>query len=171
MVGLWENGTKLAHFTRIQSAAANDNVTITNLMPGKSYTVELVSVIGTSTDCGKENTTDSEITKLTICTGAQFFIVFFEECVLIVCILCAMSIFGRSCIYYNCMDGFLFDFYVCNKISYQIYRQQKCFLHSEEIVLNSIIKFFLISILCVEKAAPSKTKHDVFPDYWRTLFI
>ena len=71
VVGLLEDGTRISNFTRIQSTSADGNVTLDNLEPGKSYTVEVVSVIGTSTDCGFENITDSEISFFTICTGKR----------------------------------------------------------------------------------------------------
>ena len=60
---------RLPNFTRVQSASADNNVTLDNLVPGKRYTVELVAIIGTNTDCGSENITESEISNLAICTG------------------------------------------------------------------------------------------------------
>ena len=69
VVGLLENGTRHSNFSRVQSFSADDNVTLVNLLPGKSYTLEVVSVFGTITDCGRGNATDSEILALNICTG------------------------------------------------------------------------------------------------------
>ena len=68
-VGMLDEGMRLPNFTRVQSVSAANNVTLDNLEPGKRYTVELVAIIGTNTDCGSENITESEISNLTICTG------------------------------------------------------------------------------------------------------
>ena len=69
VLGLLEDEIRVLNFTRLQSKSAEDNVTLVNLVPGKSYTLEVVSVIGTNTECGKGNTTDSEITEINVCTG------------------------------------------------------------------------------------------------------
>ena len=69
MVGLLENGRRVSQFNRIQSESAADNVTLGNLEEGRNYIVEVVSVIGTSTDCGRDNASDSQTTSLAICTG------------------------------------------------------------------------------------------------------
>ena len=68
VVGLLENGVRVTYFTRIQSESADGNVILNNLSAGKSYNVEFISVIGTSTDCGGI-TLDSFVTSVTICTG------------------------------------------------------------------------------------------------------
>ena len=73
VVGLSENETKISNFARIQSTSADGNVTLDNLEPGRSYTVQIVSVIGTSTDCGGGAVIDSEPISLTICTGKNYF--------------------------------------------------------------------------------------------------
>ena len=44
-------------------------MTLDNLLPGKRYSVEIVSVIGTITDCGGPNSTDSGSETFHICTG------------------------------------------------------------------------------------------------------
>ena len=69
VVGILENGTRDFQFARIQSQSADGNVTVANLEAGKLYTVEIVSVIGTSTNCGGGNSTDSAVTSLRMCTG------------------------------------------------------------------------------------------------------
>ncbi|XP_075243737.1 uncharacterized protein LOC142337988 [Convolutriloba macropyga] len=69
VLGLLEDEIRVLNFTRLQSKSAEDNVTLVNLVPGKSYTLEVVSVIGTNTECGKGNTTDSEITEINVCTA------------------------------------------------------------------------------------------------------
>ena len=70
-IGLWENGTRVSHFSRIQSELADANLTVATLSPGKWYTVELVSVFGTSTNCGGGTVIDSELVSVNICTGKQ----------------------------------------------------------------------------------------------------
>ena len=69
VVGLLKDGVRISQFTRIQSEGNDDNVTLGNLAAGSIYTVELVSVIGTNTNCGESNSTDSAIVPLEICTG------------------------------------------------------------------------------------------------------
>ena len=69
MVGLLDNGTRIENLTRIQSESADDNLTLDNLEPGRRYTVEIVSLIGTSTDCGQGGVIDSGILSLGFCTG------------------------------------------------------------------------------------------------------
>ena len=69
VVGLLKDGLRFSQFVRIQSESADDNVTLENLEPGISYTVEIVAVIGTSTNCGEAISIDSEIATFNICTG------------------------------------------------------------------------------------------------------
>ena len=70
VIGLFQNGTRIENFTRVQSESADDNVILGNLTAGTSYKVEVVSVIGTNTDCGG-NSTDSEIVSFNLCTGKK----------------------------------------------------------------------------------------------------
>ena len=74
MIGLLENGKRVSNFTRVQSTTAENSLTLPNLTAGSTYTVELVSVIGTTTDCGG-NTIDSSLKLLAICTGKSFFLI------------------------------------------------------------------------------------------------
>ena len=70
VVGLLENGTSVSQFSRIQSALADDNVILENLSPGKRYTLELISVIGTTTDCGGI-TSESSLKSVSVCTSKK----------------------------------------------------------------------------------------------------
>ncbi|XP_075265257.1 uncharacterized protein LOC142357529, partial [Convolutriloba macropyga] len=80
VVGLLENGRRVSQFNRIQSESAADNVTLGNLEEGRNYIVEVVSVIGTSTDCGRDNASDSQTTSLAICTDpADVTVTFLEK--------------------------------------------------------------------------------------------
>ncbi|XP_075264154.1 uncharacterized protein LOC142356060, partial [Convolutriloba macropyga] len=72
VIGLLENGKRVSNFTRVQSTTAENNLTLPNLTAGSTYTVELVSVIGTTTDCGG-NTIDSSLKLLAICTDPPNF--------------------------------------------------------------------------------------------------
>ena len=71
VVELSEKGVRVPHFTRIQSESAQDNLTLGNLEPGRNYIIKVVSVIGTSSDCGRFEATDSEMASFAFCTGGK----------------------------------------------------------------------------------------------------